>query len=134
MNQVERRQREQLHPEEVALLMTCGGKIRKGDHQALALARSNASRPTTHVPLEPRDREVSSSDHLCKAREPGSGRPQNARSQGMGLDEDMRLRSFAAQVVGTLQCQTGAYSVPVEGVARGVVRRLVARHRRGDHS
>ena len=39
MNQVERRQREQLLAEELALLRSCGGEIRRTDREALALAR-----------------------------------------------------------------------------------------------
>ena len=39
MNQVDRRQREQLLPEELALLKSCGSEIRQTDHEALALAR-----------------------------------------------------------------------------------------------
>ena len=39
MNQVDRRQREQLCAEELALLKSCGSAIRKTDQEALALAR-----------------------------------------------------------------------------------------------
>ena len=48
MNQVDRRQREQLRPEELALLQTCGSEIRKTDHEAVALARTrHVSNPTS---------------------------------------------------------------------------------------
>lgn len=39
MNQVDRRQREQLLSEELALLKSCGSEIRQTDQGALALAR-----------------------------------------------------------------------------------------------
>ena len=47
MNQVDRRQREQLRPEELALLRTCGSEIRKTDHEAIALARTRHVSNTT---------------------------------------------------------------------------------------
>ena len=64
MNQVERRQREQLRPEELALLKTCGGEIRKGDHRALELARSSA---TECLPVESLGKKTIPSQRFCKA-------------------------------------------------------------------
>ena len=63
MNQVERRQREQLRPEELALLKTCGGEIRKGDHRGLELARSSA---TECLPVSPSAKTIPS-QRFCKA-------------------------------------------------------------------
>jgi hypothetical protein len=40
MNQVDRRRREQLLPEELALLKSCGGEIRKTDREAMKLVRA----------------------------------------------------------------------------------------------
>ena len=51
MNQVERRQREELLPGELALLKTCGGEIRKGDRHALEMARTS-TRDATQRPLD----------------------------------------------------------------------------------
>ena len=47
MNQVDRREREQLFPEELALLKSCGSEIRKTDRGALALARTRGVGNTT---------------------------------------------------------------------------------------
>ena len=47
MNQFERRQREQLLAEELALLKSCGGEIRRTDRGALALARIRGVGNTT---------------------------------------------------------------------------------------
>ena len=43
MNQVDRREREQLFPEELALLKSCGSEIRQTDREALALARTKGN-------------------------------------------------------------------------------------------
>jgi len=42
MNQIDRRQRDQLLPQEVALLKSCGGEVRKTDHEALDWLASGA--------------------------------------------------------------------------------------------
>ena len=55
MNQFERRQREQLLAEELALLKSCGGEIRRTDRGALALARIRGVGNTT------------SAERICKA-------------------------------------------------------------------
>ena len=47
MNQVDRRQREQLLPEELALLKSCGNEIRKTDQEALTLVRTRGVGNTT---------------------------------------------------------------------------------------
>ena len=47
MNQVNRRQRKQLLPQELALLKSCGSEIRKTDYDALALAHDMRVRNTT---------------------------------------------------------------------------------------
>ena len=47
MSQVDRRQREQLLSQEVALLKSCGSEIRKTDYEALGLARVRGVRDTT---------------------------------------------------------------------------------------
>lgn len=47
LNQVDRRQCEQLLPQEVALLKSCGNEIRKTDYEALDLARARGVRNTT---------------------------------------------------------------------------------------
>lgn len=44
MNQVDRRQQEQLLSEELALLKTCGGEIRKSDYRARERARAITGR------------------------------------------------------------------------------------------
>jgi hypothetical protein len=44
--EIERRQREQLLREEVALLKSCGGEIRKTDYEAADLARLRGLRNT----------------------------------------------------------------------------------------
>ena len=46
MNQVDRRPRERLRPEELALLKTCGSEIRKTDQEALDMALSKGVRST----------------------------------------------------------------------------------------
>ena len=56
MNQLDRRQAEQLLPLELALLKSCGSAIRRSDCEALALARVRGIRNTT------------STDRLFKAR------------------------------------------------------------------
>ena len=55
MNHFERRQREQLIAEELALLKSCGGEIRRTDRGALALARIRGVGNTT------------SAERICKA-------------------------------------------------------------------
>ena len=47
MNQVDRRQQEQLSSQELALLKSCGNEIRKTDYEALDLARLRSARNTT---------------------------------------------------------------------------------------
>ena len=47
MKRFDRRQREQLLPQELALLKTCGSEIRKTDFLASDLARLRSSRNTT---------------------------------------------------------------------------------------
>ena len=44
MKQVNRRKGEQLHPQEVALLKSCGSEIRKTDYEAFDLARVRSAR------------------------------------------------------------------------------------------
>ena len=56
MNQVDRRQREQLLPQELALLRSCGNEIRRTDSEALDLARIRA------------DRNITPTERLFKAR------------------------------------------------------------------
>ena len=47
MNQVDQRQRDQLLPQELALLKSCGNEIRRTDSEALDLARVRGSPNTT---------------------------------------------------------------------------------------
>jgi hypothetical protein len=47
MNRVDRRQGEQLLAQELALLKSCGGEIRRTDYEAVDLARVRGARNTT---------------------------------------------------------------------------------------